>query len=225
MVRKKTIALIIIAFLIVGGVAYNTIPDPRITATSKNFVMALINNENPEEYCTGDVLFRIKTREIFQATPISIKATLTDNSKNFGRVYIEAEIELPDKNIDVGFYEAELIKEDTWKVYSFRETMPRANSFSIPWNLPELDQFYKDVFKQLSQGDDSSLAGPAKTAFKSQPALETSPEISDLKTEILYNSKLVIAKHTYIYDQRQVKVLAHYYKTTAGHKIVSIQAI
>lgn len=225
MVHKKAIALIILAFLIVGGVAYNTVPDPRITIASENFIKALINNDGPEKYCTGDVLFRIKTREMFQATPLFIKTTLIDNSRNFGRVYIEAEIELPNKAIDVGFYEAELIKEDTWKVYSFRETMPRANSFSIPWNLPELDQFYKDVFKQLSQGDDSCLAGPAKTAFKSQPALETSLEISALKTEILYNNKLVIAKHTYIYDQRQVKVLVHYYKTAAGYKIVSIQAI
>ncbi len=225
MFQKKAIALIILALLIVGGVAHYTVPDPRITATTNNFVTALLNNENPENYCTGDVLFRIKTRELSKATPVSIKTTLTDNSRDFGRVYIEAEIQLPDKSIDVGFYEAELIKDDGWKVYSFRETLPRTNSFSIPWNAPELGSFYEEVFKQLSKNNDSLLAGPAKTAFKNQPMLKTTPEIQDLTTEILYNSKLVIAKHTYTYDGRQVKVLAHYYKTVDGFKIVSMQAL
>lgn len=67
------------------------------------------------------------------------------------------------------------------------------------------------------------MAGAARTAYK--PQVGVKGEISDLQTEILFNNKLVVAKHSYVYDGRLVKVLAHYYMTSEGYKIVAIQAI
>jgi hypothetical protein len=221
--KLKNICVMLLPIILVISIAYFAIPDPRINMTSGRFIKALITNTNPETYCIGEVLYRIKTREIAPAEVISIETSVIDSSRNFARVYIVAEMKL-EGEADVGFYEAELIKEDGWKVYALRETMPRVNSFSLP-GKPDVEGIYEKCFSQMAQGDVSLLAGPARTAYKSQPALSTKPEITDLQTEILYNNKLVIAKHSYTYDQREVRVVAHYYKTSEGYKIVAIQSI
>lgn len=221
--KLKTVSIILLPLILVISIAYFSIPDPRITITSNKFIEAVITDTNPEDYCTGEILYRVSTRQITASEAILVKSSIIDSSRNFARVYIIAEMKL-ESGVDVGFYEAELIKEDGWKVYALRETMPRADSFNLP-GKPDVGNIYEKSFLEMSQGDISSLAGAAKTAYKSQPALSTKPEITNLETEILYNNKLVIAKHSYIYEQREIKVLAHYYKTSEGYKVVAIQSI
>lgn len=218
--KYQSIIIIGIVLLLIAAVALIAVPDPGMTNTSNAFIKALITKKNPEKYCTGEVLYRVKTSKISPAKIISVQSTVIDSSKNYGKVYVVAEMEM-DSVVDVGFYEAELIKDNGWKVFALRETMPRVNSFSLPFSAPDVGSFYKNSFSQISQGDASSLAGPARTAYQQQKGLKS--EITDLKTKILYNNKVIIAVHSYIYDGRQVKVLVYYYKTTEGLKIVSIQ--
>lgn len=221
MVKFKSTIIIAVALALVVLLAYTSVPDPRITMTSDKFIKALITDTDPEESCIGEVLFRVKTREITPSEVISVNSSVIDNSRSYARVYIIAEMKL-EGGVDVGFYEAELIKEDGWKVYALRETMPKINSFSLP-GKPDVGSVYEKSFSELSQGDISSLAGAARTAYKQQVGVKS--KISNLQTEILFNNKLVVAKHSYVYDNRPVKVLAHYYKTSEGYKIVAIQAI
>lgn len=197
------------------------IPDPKITITSDKFIKALITDTDPEKYCIGEVLFKVKTREITPSKVISVRSSIIDCSRKYSRVYIVAEIKLKD-GIDVGFYEAELIKDDEWKVYALRETMPRIDSFNLP-GKPDMGSIYKESFYQFAQGDAAPLAGPARTSFKKLSGLKS--EITNLQTQILFNNKLVIAQHTYNYDGRPVKVLTHYYKTSEGYKIVAIKSL
>lgn len=194
--------------------------EPESISDNK-FIEALITDTNPEDYCTGEVLYRVSTRQTTASEVISVNSSVIDSSRNFARVYIIAEMRL-EAGVDVGFYEAELIKEDGWKVYALRETMPRVDSFSLP-GKPDVGSVYEKSFSELSQGDISSLAGAARTAYK--PQVGVKGEISNLQTNVLFNNKLVVAKHSYVYDGRLVKVLAHYYMTSEGYKIVAIQAI
>lgn len=221
MAKKLILITVIVALAI-----FISLPDQAITENSEEFIVNLVENQNPEDYCLGDVLYRVATRETPTAEVLSISSLLIDHSKTFARVYIEVEMKLPGDIIDVGFYELELIKSPDWKVYSLRETMPRVQSFSWPQKdiSGTIEQLYIDSFYQLSKGDISSLAGAARTAYKKQPPLKAS-SISDVKTEILYNNKLVIARHSYTCDSRPVSVLVNYYDTNDGYKIVAIQSI
>lgn len=211
------ITVIIVLFTIV----YISIPDPRITITSDKFIKALITDTDPEKYCAGEVLFKVKTREITPSEVVSVHSSVIDSTRKYARVYIVAEMKLKD-GVDVGFYEAELIKEDEWEVYALRETLPKINSFSYP-TKPDMGSIYEKSFSKITQGDASPLAGPARTSYKPQVGLKK--EITNLQTEILYNNKLVIAKHSYIYDSRPVKSIVHYYMTSDGYKIVAIQSL
>lgn len=225
-IRKNLSVIIFISTVLIASLILITnLSNYSVQKVSKQFINALVAGDNPDQYCTGEVLYRLKTRQIVssESEVVSVKSTVIDKSQSYARVYIVAEMKLQD-GVDVGFYEAELIKENGWKIYTLRETMPKMNSFSFP-GKPDMDSIYKKSFSQISKGDITSLAGPAKTAYRSQPALNAKAEITDLETEILYNNKLVIAKHSYTYDQRKIKVLAHYYKTSEGYKIVAIQSI
>mgnify|MGYP000991482608 CR=1 FL=1 len=120
---------------------------------------------------------------------------IIDKNKKFSRVYTEAKMLLPDKNIDVGFYEIDLIRDTEWKVFALRETMPKVNVGVPKSNLQELiSDTYREYFEKISQNDSSCLAGPARTAFEKQPQkIALTGTISNLQTEIIFSgSKLEI---------------------------------
>ena len=221
MAKFKSIAIMIFSLAVILSVVALTVPDPRITTTSQNFIKALITAGEPEKYCCGEVLFQVKNSQLKPAESIDIKTMVTENTRNYAKVYIVAEMKLKD-GVDVGFYEAELLKQDQWKVYSLKETIPQIMSFDLPVTV-NVDYTFKKCVEDLSVGNTELLAGPAKTAYKVQTGVKG--EITDLQTKILYNNKLVIAEHSYKYDGRPVKVLARYFKTTEGYKIVTIQAL
>ena len=221
MAKFKPIIIMAISLAVIITITILSIPDPCITTTSHNFVRALITADSPEDYCRGEVLYQVKNSTLNPAEVLDIKTIVTGNTHRYAKVYIVAEMKLQD-GVDVGFYEAELVKEDKWEIYTLKETMPQIISFNLPTN-PDIDNIYERCIANLSEGNSELLAGPARTAYKSQTGIKG--EITGLQTEILYNNKLVIAKHTYMYGERLVKVLVHYYKTSEGYKIVSIQAL
>ena len=221
MAKFKSAIIIIISLLVIISVVVLTTPDPRITLTSYRFIEALVTDKTPEEYCCGDVLYKVKNTSSAPAEIIKTKTIVIDDTFRYARVYIEVEMKTA-SSVDVGFYEAELIKENNWKIYSLRETLPKVVSYSLPGH-PQIGGVYKKCISNMTKGDNSLLIGPAKTAYKIPT--DIGGEISNMKTEILYNNDLVVAKHVYKYDGREVKTLVHYYKTTEGYKIASIQAL
>lgn len=227
---RKNISIIILisAVLIAGLILVTSIPNYTVQKVSKQFITALVEGNNPEQYCIGEVLFRVKTRETSKAEVLSISTVVIDKNRKFSRVYTEVEMLLPDKNVDVGFYEIDLIRDTEWKVFALRETMPKV-SVGIPKsNLQELiSDTYQEYFKKISQNDSSCLAGPARTAFEKQPQkISLTGTISRLRTEIIFSgNKLVLARHDYRYDNRSVRVLVHYYLTDQGYKVVAVQSL
>lgn len=227
---RKNISIIILisAVLIAGLILVTSIPNYTVQKVSKQFITALVEGDNPEQYCTGEVLFRVKTREIAKAEVLSISTVVIDKNKKFSRVYTEVEMLLPDKNIDTGFYEIDLFQDAEWKVFALRETMPKVGVGIPKPNLQELiSDVYQEYFNKISQNDSSCLAGSAKTAFAKQPQkIALTGTISDLQTEIIFSgSKLVLARHDYRYDNRSVSVLVQYYLTEQGYKVVAIQSL
>lgn len=227
---RKNISLIILVstVLIASLILMTSISNYTVQKVSKQFITALVEGDNPEQYCTGEVLFRVKTREIAKAEVLSISTVVIDKNKKFSRVYTEVEMLLPDKNIDTGFYEIDLFQDAEWKVFALRETMPKVGVGIPKPNLQELiSDVYQEYFNKISQNDSSCLAGPAKTAFAKQPQkIALTGTISDLQTEIIFSgSKLVLARHDYRYDNRSVNVLVHYYLTEQGYKVVAVQSL
>lgn len=221
MEKLNSALIIILSLAILLAVPAYLIPDPRINSTSKKFIKAMIEADAPERYCCGDVLFNISNSELVPAETIGVSATILENTRSYARVYVVAEMQMAD-GIDVGFYEIMLFKDKAWKVYSIHETLPYTISVSLPIK-PRIDGIYEKCVYQLARGDGRLLAGPARTAYQIQDGIQG--EITNFKTKISYNNKLVIAQHTYKYDGRDVKVLVHYYLTTDGYKVVSIQAL
>ena len=227
---RKNISIIIVvcAALSASLILATSLSNYTVQKASKQFITALVEGDKPEQYCTGEVLFRVKTREIAKAEVLSISTVVIDKNKKFSRVYTEAKMLLPDKNIDVGFYEIDLIRDTEWKVFALRETMPKVNVGVPKSNLQELiSDTYREYFEKISQNDSSCLAGPARTAFEKQPQkIALTGTISNLQTEIIFSgSKLILARHDYRYDSRSISVLVQYYLTEQGYKVVAVQSL
>ena len=227
---RKNISIIILisAVLIAGLILVTSIPNYTVQKVSKQFITALVEGENPDRYCAGEVLFRVKTRETVKAEVLSISTVVIDKNRKFSRVYCEVEMLLPDKTIDVGFYELDLFHDVKWKVFALRETMPKVGIRLPKPHLQEMiSDTYQEYFKKISQNDSSCLAGPAKTAFEKQPQkIALTGTISDLQTEIIFSgNKLVLARHDYRYDNRPISVLVQYYLTEQGYKVVAVQSL
>lgn len=194
-----------------------------------DFITNLAENNHPEKYCTGEALYRVKTRNTSKARVVSVSTAVLDHSGEYGRVYAEVEMVLPDKANEVSFYELDLVKSDSWKVYAVRETLPKIANIGHPGQGPvdEIDSVYREYFAKICEGDSSLLVGPALTAYEKQPQkTKIDNLLSGLQTELIYhNGHLVVARHSYQYDNRAVKVIVHYYLTQQGYKIVSIAAI
>lgn len=228
-IRKNISAIILICAVLIASLALITnLSNYTVHKTCKQFITALVEGNNPEQYCTGETLFRVKTRETSKAEVLSISTVTLDKNKNFSRIYTEVEMLLPDKNIDIGFYEIDLIRDTEWKVFALRETMPKIGVGIPKPSLQEsINDTYREYFKKISQNDSSCLAGPAKTAFEKQPYKAVLVgDISNLQSEIIFSgSKLVISRHDYSYDNRPVSVLVQYYLTKQGYKVVAIQSL
>ncbi|WP_054697531.1 hypothetical protein [Syntrophomonas palmitatica] len=204
--------------------------DHTIEHTCNQFISALVENRQPVKYCSGEVLYKVKTRNIIKAKVISINTKVIDVSQKYARTYVETEIELSNGTSDVGFYEIDLFKDkETWKVIALRETMPnfKANIIQKPGLQEAITRIYQDYFNMIGKKDTSLLAGPAKTAYEKQPQKPVlKGSIGNLQTKIVYaGKKLVIAEHEYQYDNRPVKVLVQYYLTGQGYKIVAVQLL
>ncbi len=227
---RKNISIIIVvcAALSASLILATSLSNYTVQKASKQFITALVEGENPDRYCTGEVLFRVKTREIAKAEVLSISTVVIDKSRKFSRVYTEVEMLLPDKNIDVGFYEIDLIRDTEWEVFALRETLPKVSVGVPKSNLQVLlSDTYQEYFEKISQNDSSCLAGPARTAFEKQPQkIVLTGAVSGLQTEIIFSgNKLVLARHDYHYDNRPVSVLVHHYLTEQGYKVVTVQSL
>ncbi|NLN49951.1 MAG: hypothetical protein GX154_12875 [Clostridiales bacterium] len=221
MAKLKSIIIMMLSLAIIFSISVFVIPDPRISITSRDFIEALITAEDPEKYCCGEVLYQVVNSKLEPAEALNVKTIVTENTGNYAKVYIVAEMR-HSGGIDVGFYEAMLTKEDKWKVYALKETMPQIVALNLLVE-PKINGLYEKCIADLAVGDADLLAGPARTAYKKQTGIKA--EITDLQTETIYNNKLVIAKHSYKYDKRDVRVMVFYYPTTEGYKIVSVQAL
>ncbi|MDI6906444.1 MAG: hypothetical protein QMC81_02990 [Thermoanaerobacterales bacterium] len=172
-----------------------------------------------------------------KAEVVGVDTEAVAASDKWARVRATVELTLADGSPDVGFYELELVNEDGWKVVNVRETAPvvagRGHRVSDE-DLAEMRTVFERYLHLLAAGkyDQAAkecLAGPARRGQEAgASALGKAAVIKDvrnLKAAVLYGrDKLAVVDCRYRADERPVRVVATFWRTTQGWRVVGLVA-
>ncbi len=215
---KKILILtgvILLLFLFAGWRYVNIYP---IQQTSKQFITAVA-----EQTDTGPVATFQINQEGQPAKVEKIRCTVSAYSRKWAKTIVAVELTLADQTSDIGWYELELIKQNTWKVSNINKISPRATGYTrrLSQNDKEtIEQLFVQYLVMVQNADYKSsvqyLAGPAREAHeKYSNQLGTEPlikEFSNIQSKVLWNDgHYAILEFAYKVDNRNASVKAGFY--------------
>lgn len=218
--------VILLIFLFAGWRIINIYP---IQQTSKQFITAVAEQKDTKPFTTLQI-----NQDSNPAKIEKIHSTVSAYSQQWAKTIVAVELTLADQSADIGWYELELIKQNTWKVSSINKISPRATGYTR-----RLSQNDKDTIEQLFvqylvmvqnadyQSSVQYLAGPAREAHEkysdqlgSEPLIK---EFCNVQSKVLWNDgRYAILEFNYKVDGRDANVKAGFYKTQQGWRLVTI---
>lgn len=218
---------ILLVFLFAGWRFVNIYPLQHV---SKQFITAVAQQEDINPFTT----LQINQEETKPAKVEKIRCTVSAYSPKWAKTIVAVELTLVDQTPDIGWYELELIKQDTWKVSDINKISPRATGYTrrLSQNDKEtIEQLFVQYLVMVQNADYQSsiqyLAGPAREAHeKYSNQLGTEPlikEFSNIQSKVLWNDgHYAILEFAYKVDNRNASVKAGFYKTLQGWRLVTI---
>ncbi|AEG15970.1 hypothetical protein Desku_2438 [Desulfofundulus kuznetsovii DSM 6115] len=241
---KKTI-FILAAILIFSVLGYNiwrvcaSVPPKK---AAENYVRALAtgNVDTPLKYSSGDAAFavsRLKGSKV-TAKVEDVSCSVGALGRGWAKVLATVELTLQDGSADVGWYSMDMTKTGQgWKVASFREAKPDMSGVSLFVSGAEADaakrvfQGYLDALAAGNwQGATKYLAGPARRSQEMGAAVigkgVVIGRVVDLKVVPVWKrGKSMLVRFGYHVESRDVSVLAGFFRTKQGWRIVKINQI
>lgn len=232
------LVLIAVLGLIMVGTLWSSVASPP-REVAKNYILALASQdvETALEYSSGSAAFTAsRLKEPATAGHVEFVSCKIDAlSRNWARVQAMVELILQDGSVDVGWYNLELVKNgQAWKVISFQEAEPGLigiSRFTKQTGFIEVKEVFQGYLDELAVGDWQGslkyLAGPArKSQEMSLAMLEKGTmlgEVKELNMESVWSrDNGLVARFSYRLHDRDISVLAWFYKTHHGWKIVKI---
>lgn len=232
------LVLIAVLGLIMAGTLWSSVASPP-REVARNYILALASHdaETALKYSSGIAAFTAsRLKESATAGHVEFISFKTNAlGQNWARVQAMVELILQDGSVDVGWYSLELMKNgQAWKVISFQEAEPELMGTSIftkQTGFIEVKEVFQGYLDALAVGDWQEslkyLAGPArKSQEMSLAMLEKGTvlgEIKELNMESEWNrDNGLVARFSYRLHDRDISVLAWFYKTHQGWKIVKI---
>jgi len=212
----------------------NAINEIKATATAFISHIATGDLEKPKSMAAGQVLWNLaQSDDLPKARVERIKTQVVGYSSEWAIVNCLAELTLENNQSDVDWYEIEMYRpENTWKVIRINNITPqpmdkgRANSSTDEAQnvmIQYLDACAKGEYQQAS----GYLAGQARRlqeqSFQTLKGAVSTSGYTGFSFEPIYSSpELIKAFVSYELDGRQVRLVATFYKTIRGWKIVAI---
>lgn len=237
--KLKTHKIVVISLLIIVVLLYVAISKILLISSIKQpneaFIQALVEGDitKSKKYAEGRVLWHLNNAEIPKAELENINTSVIAHSKEWAQV--ETTVEIINNSIsDVGWYQMELIKKkDGWKIIGIKQIdcslLGRGGKVPIKdiENIKGIFGKYLDAVKSNNYQDIGKyLAGHAKTAHEIHQAEINAPiiqEYSSLTVKPLWgNGKTAVMEFTYKVDNRDAQVVAGFYETSQGWKLVKI---
>ncbi|MBE3573804.1 MAG: hypothetical protein IMW95_12805 [Moorella humiferrea] len=156
--------------------------------------------------------------------------------RGWARVKATVELTLADGTADVGWYELDVANETGgWKVVSFREYAPDLSGWSLIWGRSKDVAAAREVFAgyldALAAGkwDEAVkyLAGPARRSMEASREVlgkgKVIGRVDGLQAKLVWaRGKEVMVGFSYKVDSRDVDLVAVFYQTKDGWKIIEI---
>lgn len=182
---------------------------------------------------------RLEQSPVQPAQAVTARADAALCGRGYAVARVTADVRLADGEWDVGFYKTALVKSGgEWKVASFREDAPPTGGFPRLFGrgavLRETEAVFSRYLELLASGDyrgaASCLAGPARRGHEAGSDVfgkgRLIGEAGGLRSELLWaGGGAAAVRHSYTVDGREASVVATYYRTQGGWKIVEVVGI
>ncbi|MDD3040389.1 hypothetical protein [Bacteroides sp.] len=233
--KYKPFIIILIVFGILSYVGFTRVTLLNSIKQAENkFITALVtgNMEEAKKHADGKVLWHLNSATLPKAKLENIETSVVAYSNNWAQVDTTVEFSVNGIN-DIGWYRVELAKTGGWKVISIRQTdcpvFGRGSKISEQ-DLESIKRVFADYLEKVKTNDFKDigkyLAGPARSAHEAHQTELSSPLIqqySNLTIKPLWiDGKTALVKCTYKVDDRDAEVIAGFYKTSQGWKLVKI---
>lgn len=214
-------------------------PAAQAEKTADEFLCALAGGDIPEAVLVGgQVAYKLaqaRENELPRAEVTTVDTETVAASEKWARVRAIVELTLADGSPDIGWYELELINQDDWKIVNVRETVPmvagRGRRVSDK-DLAETRAVFERYLSLMAAGKyeqaaKECLAGPARRGQEAGASAlgkaTVIKDVRDLKATALYGrDKLAVVDCRYRADERPVRVLATFWRTTQGWRVVDL---
>ncbi|MGB9886796.1 MAG: hypothetical protein ACPLRW_07360 [Moorellales bacterium] len=210
---------------------------PRQTAAEYVAALARGDSKTARGYSAGSAAFAATKLEGVEAKAQvqRVRSFLSALGRGWAVVNLETELVLADGTADVGWYEAELVRDGAgWKVLALQEVPPFLSGVSLPvWSgcVEAATTVFREYLSLLSRGEYVEAArlcvGPARAAQERQaPALGKAPvlkDVGEVSARPLWRRGGYIAiLASYRADGRPVKIAVLMYRTVQGWRIVRV---
>lgn len=210
---------------------------PRKTAAEYVVALARGDSKTAKSYSAGSAAFAATKLDGVQAKAQvrRVRSFLSALGSGWAVVDVEAELVLADGTADVGWYEAELVRDgEGWKVLALREVPPFLSGVSLPvWSgdVEAAKTVFREYLSLLSRGKYVEAArlcvGPARVAQERQaPAIGRAPVLRDVgevsARPLWRRGRYIAILASYWADGRPVKVTVLMYRTSQGWRIIRV---
>lgn len=234
-IRKIATIFTVITVVLLCITLYKILLINSIKQPNEIFIQALVEGDidKAKKYAEGKVLWYLNITNIPKARLEKIETSVIAHNKQWARVEVTVEI-INNGISDVGWYQVELIKKKEWKVIGIKQIdcslFGKGGKTSAQDTELIRDVFvkYLDAVKTNNYQDNIGkyLAGPARTAHEMHQNEINTPLIqqySNIKIRPLWrDNKVAVVEFTYKVDNRDAQVIAGFYKTSQGWKMVKI---
>lgn len=225
---------IILVFLYKGTSFYfNSDNKTELQDANNSFFIALseANIDKAKEYAAGEILFKLhNVNTLPEAKVLKSETKIINYNKNFANVFTKLELKLKNGDIDVNWYEVNLIyKQDSWRVFSLKEVLPPINYSISNKEIPEativFEEYINFLQKEQYSKANSLLIGQIKKIDSTSVDKLPIGEINNILHTPLYgNSEFQVYEIKYNLNNNVVEILVSFHKTSDGWKIYSINS-
>lgn len=243
MARKILLILaIVIVLTVLGYGAWRLFATAPLKKATENYVRALAtgNADTALKYSSGNAAFavsRLKGSKV-TAKVEDVSCSVGALGRGWARVLATVELTLQDGSADACWYSMDVTKTGQgWKVVSIREVEPGLSGVSLYTKQADVEAA-KQVFQQYLdalaagdwQGAAKYLAGPARRSQEMGAAVigkgVVIGKVVDLKVVPVWKrEKNMLVRFGYQVESRDVSVLAGFFRTKQGWRIVKINQI
>lgn len=240
MSKKIFVAVAVVFFVVagIGGVLYGkaVVASGSPKETAKNFAVTLAEGDadRAASLAVGEVAFKVSQAKgnLPAAKVDSINCRTRAIGRGWAKVDVVMELTLADGSVDVGWYTAELVNKDGWKVAAFRESQPELSGMTFFTGSPDgVKKAFEGYARALSEGDYAGagkyLVGPARRLHEqSAPVLgkgKVLGAVENVQAETVYRQeKIRVVRLKYHVDGREAEVVVIGFLTKDGWKIGEI---